>query len=41
MKDGCELGLYEDLRAFGRGDEEIAEVVKDPHAALVCGYGAG
>ena len=39
MKDGCQLFLYTDLRALGWPDEEIATVVKDPHAALACGYG--
>jgi hypothetical protein len=39
MKDRCEPGLYEDLRALGWPDAEIANVVKDPHAALECGYG--
>jgi hypothetical protein len=40
MKDGCEPGLWEDLRALGWPGEAIAEVVKDPRAALACGYGA-
>jgi hypothetical protein len=40
MKDGSQLGLYTDLRALGWPDEEIANVVKDPHAALACGYGS-
>jgi hypothetical protein len=39
MKDGSQLGLYEDLRALGWPDAEIANVVKDTHAALECGYG--
>jgi hypothetical protein len=39
IKDGSQLGLYEDLHAFGWPDAEIANVVKDPHAALECGYG--
>jgi hypothetical protein len=40
MKDGCQLFLYTDLQALGWPDAEIARVVKDPHAALACGYGA-
>jgi hypothetical protein len=39
MNDGCEPGLWEDLRALGWPDAEIANVVKDPHGALACGYG--
>jgi hypothetical protein len=39
MKDGCEPGLWEDLRALGWPGQEIANVVKDPHAALMCSYG--
>jgi hypothetical protein len=31
--------LYTDLRALGWPDDEIAIVVKDPRAALACGYG--
>jgi hypothetical protein len=34
-------GLYTDLRALGWPDEAIAEVVKDPRGALVCGYDCG
>jgi hypothetical protein len=36
---GCQLFLYTDLRALGWPDAEIATVVKDPRAALACGYG--